>query len=668
MQWGNLDMNQGWMRKRQSTWHMINILSIIIFLFFTSVVINGIVDKYIIEYLCKTITSMFYIVLMIYSLNKIKYKCNSIFSKDDEEKFYLQISVVCGFLAVITIIKSAIFYSTYSNNVDFDLISNKTVLINSIYYFLQIILIASTLNNFKENIGGFVEILFSGLLVNFILINVFKLNIGSWAYSIRSMFLICGFIFLVFLVYKAKGNFDEESYKGILIYLISKVIYLLFMYFKRYDLGDYKFYLFSLIFIVGEYSFLKVLISNTLINTEKNLNEKLQYMISWYEGIFENMPDAVTIRKKDEIIYINDSYQNFFNIKNRNDVIGKSIYDIVDKCSYEKINEKDRIVSKDNILKPRRNIYTINDITIDCEEIGVKLKDTYNDLYLFILRDIKYRKEYENMIVKLQQKEEDEKLKNQFFTNISHEFKTPVNVIYAAMQMQEKYLDEGNLEGCRKYTSSIRQNCFRLIRLINNILDINKIESGYYASTKKIVNIVEKVEDITKSIIDYASFKGIEIIFDTVEEEIFCSCDEDSIERIVLNLISNAIKYNEDGGLISINIEKDGDKVQIFFKDNGCGIDKDRINTIFNRFERVDTTLYRKAEGSGIGLNLVKSMVEINNGNISIDSEIGKGTNVKVEFPIVKCNVEDYYRLQDEFTIENTLVPKVEIEFSDIYF
>lgn len=656
------------MIKRASTRDIINILSIITFLFFTSFVINGIVDKYFIEYLCKTIISMFYIVLMIYSLSKIKYKCNSILSEDYGDKFYLQISVGCGFLAIITIIKSAIFYSTYSNNIALDLISNKTVFINNIYYLLQIILIAYTLNNFKENIRSFIKILSLGLLLNFISINIFKVNVGTIAYSIRTIFFICGFIFLVFLVYRAKENFEKEAYKGILIYLISKVIYLLFMYFKRYDLGDYKFYLILLVFIVGEYSLLKVLIINNLINTENNLNKKLRYILSWYEGIFENMPDAVTIRENDKIIYINDSYKNFFNIKNKNDLMGKSIYDIVDSASYEKIKEKDKILSKENILKPRHNTYTINGITIECEEIGVKLKDTYKDLYLFILRDIKYRKEYENMIVKLKQKEEDEKLKNQFFTNISHEFKTPVNVIYSAMQMQEKCIEEGNLTGCGKYTSSIRQNCFRLIRLINNILDINKIESGYYSPAKKIVNIVEKVENITESIIDYASFKGIEVIFDTTEEEIFCYCDEDSLERIVLNLISNAIKYNEYGGFIFINIEKDNDKVKIFFRDNGCGIENERIESIFNRFERGDTTLYRKTKGSGIGLNLVKSMVEINGGNIVIDSEIGKGTTVKVEFPVVQYNVEDYYRLQDEFTFENTLVSKVEIEFSDIYF
>ena len=87
------------------------------------------------------------------------------------------------------------------------------------------------------------------------------------------------------------------------------------MYFKRYDLGDYKFYLILLVFIVGEYSLLKVLIINNLINTENNLNKKLRYILSWYEGIFENMPDAVTIRENDKIIYINDSYKNFFNIK-----------------------------------------------------------------------------------------------------------------------------------------------------------------------------------------------------------------------------------------------------------------------------------------------------------------------------------------------------------------
>lgn len=661
-------MKEKLLSKGQMTWDIINILSIIIFLFFTSAVIKGTSDKYFIEYMCKTISSMFYIVLMIYSISKIKYKYKSIFSEDSEDDFYLKLSTGCGFLALITIIKSAIFYSAYTSNINLELISNKTVFINTTYYILQIILIGATLNNFKENFKYLIRVFIVGILINFIFMEVIKLNIGSWGYSIRSILLICGFIFLTILVYKQKERFDIESYKGIVVYLLLKVVYLLFMYFKRYDFFDLRFYMFVLIYIVGEYSLLKVLISNTLINTEKNLNEKLQHMISWYEGIFENMPDAVTIRKKDEIIYINDSYQNFFNIKNKNDVIGKSIFDIIDKESYGKIKDKDKMLSKDSILKPRRNTYTINDITIECEEIGVKLTDTYNDLYLFILRDIKYRKDYENMILKLKQKEDDEKLKNQFFTNISHEFKTPVNVIYSAMQMQEKYIDEGNLLGCRKYTSSIRQNCFRLIKLINNIIDINKIESGYYSPTKKIVNIVEKVEDVTKSIIDYASFKGIEVIFDTVEEEIFCFCDEDSIERVVLNLISNAIKYNEYGGMLYVNIEKNNDKVEIFFKDNGCGIAKDRVDTIFNRFERGDTTLYRKTEGSGIGLNLVKSMVEINNGSICIESEVGSGTTVRVEFPIVKCDIEDYYKLKDEFTFENTLVPKVEIEFSDIYF
>lgn len=654
--------------KRQKVWDIINILSIIIFMFFTSIVINGIADKYFIEYLSKTITSMFYIVLMIYSISKMRYKYNSIFSEESVDKFYLKLCIGLGLLGLITIIKSAIFYSTYTNNINFDFISHKTMIINTVYYVLQIVLIAFVANNYKANLKSLIKIFLSGLLVSFIFVNIMKLDVGSWIYSVRSIFIVCGFIFLILLIYKLKDNFDKESYNGILVYLISKVIYLLFMYFKKYDLGDFKFYIFTLIFIVGEYSLLKILISNTLINSEKKLNEKLYYMVSWYEGIFENMPDAVTIRQNDKIIYINDSYKKTFKIKNENDVIGKSIYSIVDKYSYDKIKEKDSILSKDNILKPRRNTYTINNVSIDCEEIGVKLKDTYNDLYLFILRDISYRKEYENMIVKLKQKEDDEKLKNQFFTNISHEFKTPVNVIYAAMQMQENCINDDNLEGCIKYTSSIRQNCFRLIRLINNIIDISKIESGYYSPNKKVVNIVEKIEDITKTIIDYAAFKGIEVVFDTVEEEIFCCCDEDSIERIVLNLISNAIKYNEDGGLISINIEKHEKNVQVYFKDTGCGIGEERVESIFNRFERGDTTLYRKTEGSGIGLNLVKSMVELNDGNISIKSEVSKGTIVKVEFPIVECNIDEYYSSQEEFTFENTLVPKVEIEFSDIYF
>lgn len=233
-----------------------------------------------------------------------------------------------------------------------------------------------------------------------------------------------------------------------------------------------------------------------------------------------------------------------------------------------------------------------------------------------------------------------EKIINQqeeFFANFSHELKTPLNLIYSTVQLFNMYSKEGSLDEKRdsitKYVSTITKNCNRLSRLVNNIVDLSKIGAGFYELNKSNQDIVSVVEEIVMSVADYTHIKGLNIIFDTDVEEKIVACDPEKIERVVLNLISNAIKFSDAGDEICVSVSDMGGMVDISVKDNGTGISKSNIDKIFDRFKQVDKSFTRNAEGSGIGLSLVKSIVELHGGKVVVESELGKGSRFSVLLP-----------------------------------
>jgi signal transduction histidine kinase len=233
----------------------------------------------------------------------------------------------------------------------------------------------------------------------------------------------------------------------------------------------------------------------------------------------------------------------------------------------------------------------------------------------------------------------------------------------------EMYLSNNSFEDKKEkfysYNLSIKQNCFRLIKLINNILDLSKIKSGFEKFSSGNENIVEVVEDIVESVSDYVTYKELNIIFDTDTEEKIIACDPEKIERIMLNLISNAIKFSNPGGDIFVNVSDKGEFVEILVKDNGIGIDKMHLDSIFKRFYQEDKSLSRNAEGSGIGLSLVKSFVEMHGGEIKVESEIGKGSTFTIRLPSKAA--EQNSEIKSETDIKNK-IDLLSIEFSDIYY
>lgn len=257
---------------------------------------------------------------------------------------------------------------------------------------------------------------------------------------------------------------------------------------------------------------------------------------------------------------------------------------------------------------------------------------------------------------------EREKLKTGFIVNMSHELRTPLNVILSTSKVTELKINKNdyNNDYLLAKLEQINKNSNRLLKLVNNLIDITKFEHGSYELNLENLNIVEVVEDIVLASVDYSTCKDIDLIFDTEEEEIITAIDKDKIERVILNLISNSIKFTDKNGIIYVDIKRVSDNVFISVRDNGIGIPKDKLGEIFNRFYQVSDTLKKHEEGSGIGLCIVEEIINLHKGSISVSSEINKGTVFQIALPIYK--VESSFKSAEIKDLKQI----VRLEMSDV--
>lgn len=255
----------------------------------------------------------------------------------------------------------------------------------------------------------------------------------------------------------------------------------------------------------------------------------------------------------------------------------------------------------------------------------------------------------------------NELLKNndQYLLNIIHDLRSHLNVITSAAQfMEHNYKDDKNL----KYIEIIKRNSFKMLKLINNLIDSNKIKNNYYKLNKKNIDIVPMIENTISCIEKFASERNINLIFDTNEEECIMAIDPEAIDRVIMNLLSNAIKFSNENSNIYINLVVKDKEIELSFKDEGCGISKEEKERIFDRFYQGKNN--DNIEGSGIGLNLCMLFVKAHDGEIFLESEINKGSIFTVILP---RKIEDHIETVKE---EGNLINKnqaVEVEFSDTY-
>ncbi|MTI67678.1 MAG: PAS domain S-box protein [Firmicutes bacterium] len=411
----------------------------------------------------------------------------------------------------------------------------------------------------------------------------------------------------------------------------------------------------------------------TDISEQKRISKALYESQERYRRLSEDSPDAIVVHKKGKIVFVNREAVKLLGFNHAIDLHGKNVLDFLHENYHKKgikLIERIHKYGESTPLVEQKIVRTDGEI-IDVESKSTIFPYGGEIATQTVIRDITKRKKEEKLRreteVKLNEAIEYNKLTTEFFANLSHEFRTPLNIILGAIQLIESTLHSSSYENSHnsalKHINIMKQNCYRLLRLINNMIDVTKLGSGFYNLNFKNYNIISIVEDITLSVADYIKHKDINFIFDTEVEELITAIDADAMERIILNLLSNSVKFTNPGDKISVNIKTDTNHVIIVVKDSGVGIPKEKIDIIFDRFRQVDKSLTRIHEGSGIGLSIVKSLVKLHDGNISVKSEENKGTKVIIKLPIKKVKHNKY----DKDNSNKGRIERINIEFSDIY-
>lgn len=248
-----------------------------------------------------------------------------------------------------------------------------------------------------------------------------------------------------------------------------------------------------------------------------------------------------------------------------------------------------------------------------------------------------------------------DKIKSRFFANISHEFRTPLTLIIGPV---EQFFNDEKSEKKRKKLSMILRSSKKLLELINQLLDLSKLESGKLQLKYEKVDIVELSRRITSMFESMAERKNIKLGFYSEAEEIGLICDIDKIEKIITNLISNALKFTHPNGEVTIIISEDeqnddfrSGNVKILVIDTGKGIASDKLDHVFEPFYQIDSEMNREFQGSGLGLSLVKEYVELHKGSIHVKSTKNKGTRFIIKLPLGTSHLDYNNKIEFEKNI-----------------
>src|SRR4030065_2608077 len=267
---------------------------------------------------------------------------------------------------------------------------------------------------------------------------------------------------------------------------------------------------------------------------------------------------------------------------------------------------------------------------------------------LLAIEDITARKEIENVLEKAHEELKElaaelkrtARVKSEFLASMSHELRTPLNSING---FSEVLYDEtfGPLnEKQKKYVNNVLTSGKHLLLLINQILDMAKVEAGKMKLTLSSLPMRSLLNDISLLVADMVSKKKIEMLLEIAADLPNIEADDLKVKEVIYNLLSNAVKFTPEGGKIGMRAKKADSEIEIVIWDRGVGIAPENMEKIFEGFFRVDTPYSRVTEGTGLGLPLSKKLVELHGGKVSIESEgLNKGTAVRFTLPIISRKV-----------------------------
>lgn len=355
-----------------------------------------------------------------------------------------------------------------------------------------------------------------------------------------------------------------------------------------------------------------------IIETKKVLEFQQQQS----EAILNSINEAVCVINQDcKVIRINENFKNLLNFHNKK-IIGLPYKEVI------KFKEKDVLLDtykKDKTNKNKRVVIYTND-NIQKEIILNSVKYKYNDLnfiIVIVITDITETKKYEN-------------LSEEILGVISHELRTPLTAIKGCVEtlLLNQDTDVFEIADIKDFINIINDESDRLVNTVNELLSVAELKKSFLKIDKKendIRDIINESIQRLKKIIN-----GQKQIIITNYNSVYCKmvCDNKLMTDAFYHIISNAVKFSDDEAEIIINVFDKEDYIYIEIIDNGCGISKEDINNIFDKFYLSDSSISRAKTGIGVGLTIAKAYIEINKGIISVESEVNSGTKVTVKFKI----------------------------------
>lgn len=363
---------------------------------------------------------------------------------------------------------------------------------------------------------------------------------------------------------------------------------------------------------------------------QENLNEVLRQK-KQIETILLHMTDGIIACNIDgNVIHINPAAKTFFDLKEDDNTFDK----VFGKLNITDIN-MEKIIYLENWTSSERKV-NINEKSFNLFFAPFKDENDRPSGVIVVIQDITEQEKLEIM-------------RKQFVADVSHELKTPITSImgYADTLLE----DEVEGEFRKKFLSRISSEGKRMARLVEDLLTLSRYDTDKVRREKGEFDLGELVKDIVEGLSLEVEKKSQTIECFVTADVPLVYADRNGIERVVLNIITNSIKYTQEGGFIKIYVGFVYNDAYIKFIDNGIGIPEEDLKKIFERFYRVDKARTREMGGTGLGLSIVKEILDKNNGRIDIKSEYGKGTEVVVRIPTKQSTKKE--KVEDKLNDEN---------------
>lgn len=388
--------------------------------------------------------------------------------------------------------------------------------------------------------------------------------------------------------------------------------------------------LFLIIFMLNQVSknvLKRITIYTTTIEEERKYAEDVVNTVQY---------PLVLLDSELKITSANLSFYKTFKVES-NKTVGKTLFEIGDqqwdipklRNLLEDVKKKELFLNnfevEQNFPKIGHKIMLLNATQVYSE--GKKI-------FLLSIEDITQRKEFEQKLKKhATEIEIANKSKSYFLANMSHELRTPLNAIIGFSELLKDEMVGSITPKQKSFINDIFSSGKHLLSLLNDILDISKIEAGKMTLDLEKTDIPLLFESSLSIVKEKAFAHNIRLNLDIKEGVDQIYVDTRKLKQIIYNLLSNAVKFTTDGGIVFIKVKKVSDLLEFSVEDTGIGISKEDIGNLFQPFEQLDSSINKKYEGTGLGLSLVKRLVKLHEGSVVVKSELGKGSCFTVRIP-----------------------------------